>query len=222
MTASDDEHWKHISSVLLLLKGLPDGHSKTTIHVILRKKQNNESFSSSFQPFATPSPISYRAKGRSDKDKNICNVYAHYMATSFCHICNFLIILLDIFVTLKQQRIQGTPEQSHRCRCSVDSLKFPCLTRTDCLQSFPSRTQPGSVVTNMVSNMLQNMKQNKTEQKPTLCKYFLSDCNRYWYTKFKYNISSISGILCLEYRSLSYQKNWLSDISIFTIFCYQP
>ena len=37
------------------------------------------------------------------------------------------------------------------------------------------------------------------------------------YTKFKYSISWISDILCLEDYSLSFQKNWLSDISIFTI-----
>lgn len=61
------------------------------------------------------------------------------------------------------------------------------------------------------------MKLNKTKQKQTLCNYFLLDCNKYEYTKFKYYVSYISDILCLQNYTLSFQKNWLSDFSIFTI-----
>ena len=134
------------------------------------------------------------------------------------HVCSSHMIIFGILVPQKQWwRMQGAVEQSHRCRCSADSLKFPGLAKTDYLKSFPSRALSGSAVTNMVRHTSQNMKQNKTKQTQTLCKCCLLDCKRYKYTKFKYNIFCISDILCLEDYSLSFQKNWLSDISIFTI-----
>lgn len=168
------------------------------------------------QTFTTPSTILYRAEGCPDKDQDICNIYACYMAMSFCHICNSHIIVFGILVPLKQSwRIQDGPKQSHRCRCSADSPRLPDLERSDYLQSFPSRTLPESAIINTV-----RLHRAKYETKQSRNQLFANVFFKTATDTDKPRSSTATAeflTFCLWKIYLPFQKNWLSDISIFTI-----